>query len=76
MDWLIQRFPNDEKVFVGIDLNGHVRKDSGGYERVHGGQGYGLRNEPGDAIPNFTNTTWFDIIEHLVQKERITLNYL
>lgn len=57
MDWLIQRFPNDEKVFIGIDLNGHVRKDSGGYERVHGGQGYGLRNEPGDAIPNFTNTT-------------------
>jgi len=51
---LIQGLPNEEKVFIGIDLNVHVRKDSGGYERVHGGQGYGLRNEPGDAILNFT----------------------
>ena len=53
---MIQGLPNEEKVFIGIDLNGHVRKDSGCYERVHGGQGYGLRNEPGDAILNFTTS--------------------
>ena len=53
---MIQGLPNEEKVFIGIDLNGHVRKDSAGYERVHGGQGYGLRNEPGDAILNFTTS--------------------
>ena len=26
------------------DLNGHVRKTSGGFEGIHGGHGYGIRN--------------------------------
>ena len=29
---------------LGGDLNGHVGKESDGYEGVHGGQGYGVRN--------------------------------
>ena len=30
-----------EKIFLGGNLNGHVGKDNGGYERVHGEQGFG-----------------------------------
>lgn len=32
-------------IFLGRDLNGHVVKDSRGYERMHGGQGFGEMNE-------------------------------
>lgn len=34
---LIQGNPEDEIIFIGGDLNGHVGKTSEGYERVHGG---------------------------------------
>lgn len=32
-------------IFLGRDLNGHVVKESSGYERMHGGQGFGEMNE-------------------------------
>ena len=35
--------------FIGRDMNGHVGKDSWGFERVHGNKGYWVRNEL-DAI--------------------------
>ena len=41
----------ESKVLViAGDLNGHVGKDCGGYDRVHGGHGYGERNEEGEKI--------------------------
>ena len=41
MDGLVQGIPESERIFIGGDLNGHVGKTSGGYERVHGGYGFG-----------------------------------
>ena len=35
---------------LGGDLNGHVGKESDGYEGVHGGQGYRMRNAEGERI--------------------------
>ena len=45
--------PQGEHVFIGGDFNGHVGKDRGGYEMVHGGQGFGDRNNFGEAILDF-----------------------
>ena len=66
MDELIQGLPDRENIFIGGDLNGHVGKDSGGFRRIHGGQGYGIRNESVDAILDFATAynlilmnTWF-----------------
>lgn len=38
---------DDELVFVGGNLNGHVGKDLSGFEGYHGGFGYGERNAEG-----------------------------
>ncbi|XP_046988751.1 uncharacterized protein LOC124594424 [Schistocerca americana] len=45
--------PENERVIVGGDLNGHVGGRKGGEERWHGGWGYGERNEEGKKIVEF-----------------------
>ncbi|XP_010520633.1 PREDICTED: uncharacterized protein LOC104799692 [Tarenaya hassleriana] len=45
IDKLMQSVSSEESIFIGGDLNGHVGKDRQGYEMVHGGFGYGSRNE-------------------------------
>ena len=54
-------------------MNGHVGKDSGSFERVHGGQRYGVRNKSGYAILNFertydliTTNTWHKKDSHII----------
>ncbi len=44
MDDLMQGIPNEENIFIGGDLNGHVGSDRKGYENVHGDFGFGNRN--------------------------------
>ena len=41
----MQGIPGGEKLIVGGDFNGHVGKDSNGYEMVHGGCIFGDLNE-------------------------------
>ncbi|KAL3518874.1 hypothetical protein ACH5RR_021463 [Cinchona calisaya] len=63
-----------EQIFVGGDLNGHVGRDNEDYEEVHGGYGYGGRNEEGKSILKFgmafdlciINTFFKKREEHLV----------
>ena len=43
----LSRLSENEVVFLGGDLNGHVGRFSDGYEVVHGGFGYGTRNQKG-----------------------------
>jgi hypothetical protein len=50
---MVSTVPISEKLFIGGDLNGHVGATSVGYERVHGGFGYGSRNEGGEDVLNF-----------------------
>ncbi|ESN90212.1 hypothetical protein HELRODRAFT_182709 [Helobdella robusta] len=56
---------NEFVVLLG-DLNGHVGADADEYEGVHGGWGYGIRNEEGhrvlelaDAHSMVVGNTWF-----------------
>jgi hypothetical protein len=57
-----------------VDLNGHVGSNRVGFERVHGGFGYGSRNQEGEGILNFAlaydlivvNTLFRKIVSHLV----------
>ena len=39
-----------EMMILGGDLNGHVGEDMDGFEGVHGGNGFGNRNEDGKII--------------------------
>ena len=45
---LIEGIKETERIMLGGDLNGHVGKESDGYEGVHDGQGYGVRNAEGE----------------------------
>ncbi|KAK9140649.1 hypothetical protein Scep_010330 [Stephania cephalantha] len=56
----MQSIPLDEKVFIGGDLNGHVGAGNDGFERVHGGFGYGNRNEEGESILEFASA--YDLV--------------
>jgi hypothetical protein len=66
--------PISEKLFIGGDLNGHVGSTRVGFDGVHGGFGYGSRNQEGEGILNFalaydlfvTNTLFRKRISHLV----------
>ena len=42
-----------ETLVICSDFNGHVGKVANGYEGVHGGHGYGLRNTEGERILEF-----------------------
>jgi len=53
LDGMVRGVPSSEKLFIGGDFNGHVGTTSGGFERVHGGFGYGDRNQEGEEIFNF-----------------------
>ena len=56
------------------DWNGHVGAAAGGYENVHGGRGYGVRNTEGERILEFAtandlligNTLFIKRESHLV----------
>ena len=44
LDSLVSTVPISEKLLIGGDLNGHVGATNVGFERVHGGFGYGSRS--------------------------------
>jgi hypothetical protein len=44
---------DDEIVFIGGDMNGHVGQNSDGFEKEHGGKGYGKRNTEGEMLLEF-----------------------
>ena len=53
MNELMRGIPQGEHAFIGGDFNGHVGKDRRGYEMVHGGHGFGDKNDAGEAILDF-----------------------
>src|SRR6266542_4318300 len=50
---MVSTVPISEKLFLGGDLNNHVGATNVGFERVHGGFGYGSRNQKGEGVLNF-----------------------
>ncbi|XP_071703872.1 uncharacterized protein [Rutidosis leptorrhynchoides] len=53
LDEVVRSCPADHRLLIGGDLNGHIGTDSEGYTGVHGGFGYGVRNEEGRSILEF-----------------------
>jgi hypothetical protein len=50
---MVSTVPIREKLFIGGDLDGHVGATNAGIERLHGGFGYGGRNQEGEDVLNF-----------------------
>jgi hypothetical protein len=74
LDALISSVLISEKLFIGGDLNGHVGSTRVGFDEVHGGFGYGSRNQEREGILNFVlaydliiaNTLFRKRVSHLV----------
>jgi hypothetical protein len=74
LDALVSSVPISEKLFIGRDINGHVGSTRVGFNVVHGGFGYGSRNQEGESILNFVlaydlgiaNTLFRNRFSHLV----------
>ena len=50
---LVRAVPSSEKLFIEGDRNGPVCTSSAGFEAVHGGFGYGSRNQEGEEVLDF-----------------------
>ncbi|CAH9115852.1 unnamed protein product [Cuscuta epithymum] len=66
LEEVVRRVPRGEKLVIGGDLNVHVGSSRDGFESIHGGHGFGTRNEAGKNILDFASTyelaimnTWF-----------------
>jgi hypothetical protein len=71
---LVSSVSISENLFIGGDLNGHVGSTRVGFDEVHGGFGYGSRNQEVEGILNFVlaydlivaNTLFRKRVSHLV----------
>jgi hypothetical protein len=50
---LVRSVPSGERLFIGGDLNGHVGASNIGFDGVHGGFGYDIRNQEGEDVLSF-----------------------
>ena len=66
---LVTGIRDEESIFVGGDLNGHVGQDVEGFEGVHGGNGYGKRNLEGEMILEFARAMGMVVCNTLFTKE-------
>src|SRR5207253_5868501 len=72
-------FKNNPKILLNIilfvcgDLNAHVGALKDGFEGVHGGKGYGSRNEEGEMLPEFADAMQLVILNTWFQKDKSRL---
>ena len=70
----IRNIPNSEAVIIGGDLNCHVGETANGFEDVHGGKGFGVRNSEGERLLEMAegldlfiaNTNFQKKVQHLI----------
>ena len=63
------RVPRTENIVVGADLNGHVGKNPGVFQRVHGGKGYGQRTREGENILESTESLDLTLVNTFFNKK-------
>ena len=55
LDEVVRSILSTEKLFMGGDFNGHIRSLVRWYDDVHGGFGFGERNEGGSSFLDFSS---------------------
>jgi hypothetical protein len=72
---MVRGVSNNEKLFIGRDLIGHVGTARWGFERVHESFGYDEQNQEGEDILNFTIAYDLMVANTFFQKKKISFNY-
>ncbi|KAE8696948.1 Methylcrotonoyl-CoA carboxylase subunit alpha [Hibiscus syriacus] len=73
LDDVLRSIPEDQRVFIGGDFNGHIGSATDGYDGVHGGFGYGRRNDEGRTLLEFATAHDLVITNSLFNKRDANL---
>jgi len=68
LDEVVQSLPQNEGLIIEGDFNGHIGSRVEGYERVHGGLGFGERNSGGVSILDFAVAYDLSIVNFFFRK--------
>nr|XP_043633118.1 craniofacial development protein 2-like [Erigeron canadensis] len=73
LDELVRSCPDNQRLVLGGDLNGHIGVQSDGYPGVHGGLRFGRRNEEGRMILEFATAHDLIIANSFFRKRKSQL---
>jgi len=68
LDEVVQGILQNEGLLIGGDCNGHISSRGEGYETVHGGLGYSVRNSAAVSILDFAVTYDLSIVNSYFRK--------
>lgn len=69
-EMLMQEIPQNELVFIGADMNGHVGETNLGFEECHGGFGYGSINVEGEEVLDFAKSYGLTLMNTMYKKQQ------
>ncbi|KAK4299957.1 hypothetical protein Pmani_027812 [Petrolisthes manimaculis] len=72
LDRVWEGIPNEERIVVAGDLNGHVGMNNMAIEGVHGGHGHGIVNNEGERIIDFEVASDMAILNTFYDKNDYT----
>jgi hypothetical protein len=75
LDAFVSSVHISEKLFIEGDLNGDVDSTRVGFDGVHGGFGYGSRNQEGEGILNFVLAYDLIVVNTLFRKSLPSSNF-
>ncbi|XP_016562802.1 uncharacterized protein LOC107861897 [Capsicum annuum] len=70
LDEVVRGVPSLEKIFIGGDFNGHIGSLPIGYADVHGGFGFGVRNDKGAALLDFAKAFGLVVVNSSFSKKK------
>ncbi|XP_047264546.1 craniofacial development protein 2-like [Capsicum annuum] len=70
---MVRGVPSNEKLFIRGDFNGHIGSHSRGYDDVHGGHGFGVRNIEGVALLDFAQAFGLVVVNLNFPKKEVHL---
>ncbi|KAE8668068.1 Armadillo repeat-containing protein LFR [Hibiscus syriacus] len=73
LDDVLRSIPEDQRVFIGGDFNGHIGSATDGFDGVHGGFGYGSRNDEGRTLLEFATAHDLVVTNSLFNKRDANL---
>ncbi|XP_076907033.1 uncharacterized protein LOC143563362 [Bidens hawaiensis] len=68
LNGVVRVVSREETIFVGGYFNGHIGKDSDGFQIVHGGFGFGDKNKPGRDLLDFAMAHDLGILNSFFRK--------
>ncbi|GJW69836.1 craniofacial development protein 2 [Tanacetum coccineum] len=68
LDEVVRESPTDQRLILGGDLNGHIGATTEGYSGLHGGFGYGVRNEECRSILDFATAHDLAVVNSYFKK--------